>query len=102
MKRTRMNKLKRLQERRAAITARIREEEKKLREEEHRLDTRRKILAGAWALEKAARDNEFSATMMGELRTFLVRDDDRALLGLPPLPEPAKPELAKPPQKIAS
>ena len=86
MHRTRMSKLKRLHEQRAAISARIREEEKKLRASERTMDTRRKILAGAWALEKAARDSEFSTMMMGELRTFLVRDDDRALLGLPPLP----------------
>lgn len=87
MKRTRMNKLKRLKERQDALKLRIREEEKKVREEEHRLDTRRKILAGAWALEKATKDSDFSAMMMRELRTFLVRGDDRALLGLPPLPK---------------
>jgi hypothetical protein len=39
-------------------------------------------------LEWAKKDNEFSSRLMTELKVFLVRDDDRALFGLPPLPKP--------------
>ncbi len=79
------NKLKRLIEKRDAVTARIRQEQNKLRGGERKNDTRRKVLAGAAVLEWAAKDNEFSAQLMAELKAFLVRDADRALFGLPPL-----------------
>ena len=94
MQGTRMSKLKRLVEQREAINTRIRQEELKLRASERKSDTRRKVLAGAAALEWAKRDNEFSSRLMAELKSFLVRDADRALFGLPPLPhqEDARPE----------
>lgn len=94
-------KLKRLTEQRKALEARIRDEEQKLRADERKLETRRKILMGAWAFEKAARDNDFSALAMAELKAFLVRDSDRELFGLPPLPKVAQPKLVKP-EKAAS
>lgn len=80
------NKLKRLIEQRNAVNARIQREQGKLRALERRTDTRRKILAGAAVLEWAKRDSEFSARLLAELRAFLVRDVDRQLFGLPPLP----------------
>lgn len=79
------NRLKQLIERRDAVNARIRQEEDKLRANERKNDTRRKILMGAWAFEKAARDNDFSVMAKAELNRFLLRDADRALFGLPPL-----------------
>jgi hypothetical protein len=88
MQGTRMSKLNRLIERRNAVNARIRQEENKLRASERKSDTRRKVLAGATVLEWAKRDSEFSSRLMAELRRFLVREDDRALFGLPPLPKP--------------
>ena len=84
---TRMSKLKRLVEQRNAISARIRQEENKRRASERKSDTRRKILAGAAVLQWAAKDNDFSAKLVAELKRFLVRDDDRALFSLPPLPK---------------
>lgn len=77
-------KLKRLLEKRDAFNARIKLEQNKLRAGERKDDTRRKVLAGATALEWARRDSEFSSRLMTELRRFLVRDADRALFGLPP------------------
>jgi hypothetical protein len=77
--------LKRLTQQRDAINARIKQEESKLRASEKKIDTRRKILAGATVLEWARRDSEFSSRLMTELRRFLVRDADRELFGLPPL-----------------
>lgn len=77
-------KLKRLIEQREAVNARIRQEQNKLKASERREDTRRKILAGATALEWAKRDSDFAAKLTMELKAFLVRDADRALFGLPP------------------
>lgn len=81
-----MSKLKRLVEQRNAINERIRQEENKVRASERKIDTRRKVLAGAAVLQWAKRDSDFSSRLMTELKAFLVRDDDRALFGLPPLP----------------
>ena len=86
MQGTRMSKLKKLIEQREAVNARIRQEQNKQRAGERKSDTRRKVLAGATVLEWAKRDTEFSSRLMAELKRFLVRDDDRALFGLPPLP----------------
>jgi hypothetical protein len=77
------SKLKQLIEKREAVSARIKKEQNKLRASERRSDTRRKILAGATVLQWAARDTEFSSRLITELKAFLVRDDDRALFGLP-------------------
>ncbi|WP_263377234.1 mobilization protein [Granulicella aggregans] len=79
------DKLKQLMEKRNAVNARIRREQNKLKAGERRDDTRRKILAGAAVLEWAAKDSDFAARLQGELRVFLVRDNDRALFGLPPV-----------------
>jgi hypothetical protein len=79
------SKLKRLIEKRNAVNARIQQEQNKLRADERKSDTRRKVLAGATVLEWAKRDSEFSTRLIAELKRFLVRDDDRALFGLPPL-----------------
>lgn len=87
MQGTRMSKLNRLIEQRDAVSARIRQEQNKQRAGERKSDTRRKVLAGATVLEWAKRDSEFSSRMMAELKRFLVRDDDRALFGLPPVPK---------------
>ena len=78
------SKLKRLMEKRDAVNARIKQEHNKLRSNERKSDTRRKILAGATVLQWASRDNEFSARLMAELKAFLARDVDRVLFGLPP------------------
>jgi hypothetical protein len=78
-------KLKRLIEKRAAVNARIKKEQNWLRERERKSDTWRKILAGAAVLQWAARDSDFAARLMVELKAFLARDADRALFGLPPV-----------------
>jgi vacuolar-type H+-ATPase subunit D/Vma8 len=80
-------KLKLLKDKHAALVARIKQEENKLRAKERKSDTRRKVLAGAAVLEWAKKDNEFSSRLMAELKSFLVRDDDRALFGLQPIPK---------------
>lgn len=54
-------------------------------------DTRRKILAGSWAIDAAEKDEEFRMRMMRDMsRAWLVRDDDRELFGLELLSEEEK------------
>ncbi len=79
------DKLKKLKAKRAAIDARLREEQYKLNQQERARDTRRKVLAGAAVLEKARRDEDFSRLLIEELKSFLGRDDERALFNLPPV-----------------
>ena len=81
------DRLKKLKAKRAAIDARLREEQYKLNEKERARDTRRKVLAGAAVLEKARRDEDFSRLLIEELKSFLSRDDERALFNLPPVPK---------------
>ena len=61
------SKLKRLIEKRDAVNARIKQEQNKLRSNERKSDTRRKILAGAAVLQWAARDEAFAKLLMAEL-----------------------------------
>lgn len=78
-------KLKLLIEKRDAVNARIKKEHGKLRANERKSDTRRKVLAGAAVLEWAKRDNDFAKKLDAELKAFLVRDADRELFGLLPI-----------------
>lgn len=45
-------------------------------------DTRRKILVGAWLLERMERDSDTNARTLKQLDAYLTRHDDRALFGL--------------------
>ena len=49
-----------------------------------KLDTRRKILAGACVLDRAAKDPDSARHLKEILDAFLERDRDRALFDLPP------------------
>lgn len=60
--------------------------------QERKLDTRRKIIAGALALEHILHDATYGRMFVRLLDTYVTRDGDRALFGLPPLPPE---ELAK-------
>ena len=54
--------------------------------EQRKLDTRRKILAGAWILHRIDQDTDdrLRLMLMQGLDDFLERDKDRALFNLPP------------------
>ena len=77
-------KLKKLKEQRDAINARIRKAEAQVSGKERRKENRRKILAGAYALTRAAKDSAFAQHFMSGLDSYLTRADDRVLFGLPP------------------
>jgi hypothetical protein len=70
-------KIKRLRARKVA-------EEAKLKKQAKKDDTRRKILIGAYYLDKAERDDTV-AELYQRMDGFLTRDNDRELFGLPPL-----------------
>lgn len=53
-------------------------------------DTRKKILLGAFLMERMEKNPEYAAKVMPGLGEFLKRDDDRALFGLAPLPKEDK------------
>ena len=57
---------------------------------QRKIDTRRKILAGAWVLHRADQDTDARLSLMRGLDEFLVGDRDRELFDLPPKPQPTK------------
>lgn len=77
------DKLAELQKQEAQLKARIQRERARLRDQERKADTRRKIIAGALALEH--KDKTFQATLTKLLDEYVTRDADRALFGLDPI-----------------
>jgi hypothetical protein len=75
-------KLQKLQAQKKALEARIRQEENRENVRKRKIDTRRKILAGAAVLEEAEKMPDFKNSLYGLLNKFLIRPDDRALFEL--------------------
>lgn len=84
-------------ERLTAKKARLTERQKRLRAQLSRAarkaDTRRKILLGAWLMDRAGGDIERLGV---QLSNWLIRDQDRALFGLAPLAVQPQREAAQP------
>lgn len=78
---SRIEKLKLQQQR---LSAQIQKEEARSKTKERKADTRRKILIGAYFLDKLNSEGTLEA-IKKELNDFLKRNSDRALFGLPPL-----------------
>lgn len=76
-------KIAELQEQEKQLKARIQRERAKLKDAQRKADTRRKVIAGALALEH--QDHAFQATLRQLLDQHVKRDADRALFGLPPI-----------------
>jgi hypothetical protein len=53
---------------------------------ERKLDTRRKIIVGALAWEHRDHDGLFKKALMALLDDYVLKDEERALVGLDPLP----------------
>ena len=79
-------KINKLRDKQKQIAEQIRREEARVRAKERKEETRRKILVGAYILDKATRDEQYHGWLQKSLDGFLTRPDDRALFGLPPLP----------------
>ena len=75
----------------AAIDKKIRGAESQLRGQARRDDTRRKILIGAAVLSAAPHKPQFKQWLDDDFPALLIRDRDRALFGLEPLPPAAEP-----------
>lgn len=75
-------KIAELEQQQKTIQARLQREKAKLREAERKADTRRKIIAGAIALEHAELNPAFGAELRRVLEQHVTRPEDRALLKL--------------------
>lgn len=76
-------------ERLAKKTAKVQKYEALQRARERKLDTRRKIIAGALALEHMRYDPEFGARFRAILDEYVTREKERLLFGLPPIEDDA-------------
>lgn len=83
-------RLKRLKAERAALDARIQQEERKLTEAERKKETQRLIIEGRAMRQWAKRSNENAEIYRRELEAFCTRNIDRALFGFPLLQEEPK------------
>lgn len=69
----------------AKLKARVQAQEARLSGVKRKEDTRRKIIAGAIALEHE--DPTFKAALARLLNQYVTKPNERALFDLPPLPE---------------
>lgn len=77
-------KLAELEQRKGQIEAQIQRQKARLRVEERKRDTRRKIIAGALALEHASLNPAFGEELQKLIRQHVTREGDRALFDLSP------------------
>ena len=77
--------LEKLKKQRDAINARIQKMQALEMTRERKRETRRKILVGAYFLDKARKENTLEQ-LNRDLEAFLTRDSDRSLFGLPEKP----------------
>ncbi len=89
-RKTPKEKIADLEQQEARIKAQLQREKAKLREAERKRDTRRKIIAGAVALEHAEQNQAFRQELWDVLDRVVKKADQRDVLGLPPVP--AKPD----------
>lgn len=78
------DKLAELELKKEQIEARIQRTKARVRVEERKRDTRRKIIAGALALEHAATNPAFGEELQKLIRQHVTREGDRALFDLAP------------------
>jgi hypothetical protein len=81
-------KLDRLRAAEAKVKAELQAAEARQRARQNKAkraaDTRRRILLGAWLLERMKKDEALRARLVAELDAWVTRNDDRALFGLEP------------------
>lgn len=76
--------IEKLKRQKQILEARIQKAESLQKERDRKADTRRKILLGAYFLDKLRKAGTLEA-IKPELDSFLTRDNDRKLFGLPSL-----------------
>ena len=77
-------KIAELEQQKRQLDAQIQKHKARARVEERKRDTRRKIIAGALALEHASIDPAFRAELHRLIRQNVIRDGDRDLFDLSP------------------
>lgn len=77
-----LSRIEKLKIQQQKLLAKIQREENRVKTNERKADTRRKILAGAWVIDKMKNDALFSTNFIKELDQFLNRNSDRILFGL--------------------
>ena len=77
-------RLAKLEEQRARINAEIQRVRAREQQQKRKEDTRRKVLIGAWILGKVESGEWPEQRLLDGLDSYLERDHDRALFGLPP------------------
>lgn len=81
-------KLAELMEKKGQLEALIQQQQARRRVEERKRDTRRKIIAGALALEHASINAAFREELHGLIRQHVTREEDRRLFDVPSPPSP--------------
>ena len=76
-------KLEALKLRQQELKRQIATLETRVRESNRKLDTRKKILLGAYLLAKCEREQNFDA-ILAEMDKYLTHDRDRKIFNLPP------------------
>jgi type II secretory pathway component PulJ len=77
-----LSQIEKLKRQKEILEARIQQMEARHKERERKEDTRRKILLGAYFLDKLRNDGSFDSIKQ-ELDRFLTRNSDRKLFDLP-------------------
>ena len=82
-------RVKKLEEAQARLNAELQRARGRLAQEKRKRDTRRKILAGAMALDRVERGEVSEQRFQADMDRFLDQPRDRELFGLPPRPTSA-------------
>lgn len=77
-----LSQLQKLKRQKEILAARIQKAEALHKNRERKEETRRKILIGSYFLDKAKNEDSFES-IVKELDSFLTRNSDRKLFGLP-------------------
>lgn len=77
------NRLAKLEEQRARINAEIQRVRAREQQQKRKEETRRKVLVGAWILRKIESGEWPEQRLLEGLDSYLERNHDRALFGLP-------------------
>jgi hypothetical protein len=83
MKASKVKAVDKLKAQRDKLNARIQAAEAREKSGERKKDTRRKVLVGAYYLDKASKDTGGMDAITQKLDGYLTRDSDRALFNLP-------------------
>jgi hypothetical protein len=96
------DRLQSLRQKRDQLDAQLKLLEARKKDADRKADTRRKVIAGALALEhfEANRDSEFARTLYRLLEEYVIRPHDRILF--PFLPDPQTPPPNSPDADTAS